>query len=816
MRQEVPIVGGYGKDVDLHLSAEDTLNWLPVRSESPGARSQFMLRQAPGLRPLTQIGTGPIRGLHTVEGRLYAVSGTQLYEVTNSYVGIPRGTIPGVGRVSMAHNQRGTGNELAVDNGSARYVLNTATLAFQKVTDAGFPGSFIAFYVDQYLGYVEPQGRYWGHSDLADALSYNTLDQYEAEGDPDRIVSAYVSHREVLIFGKETIEPFVNTGGSTGTFERASNTVIENGCSSRYGVAGMDNSVFWPDDKRILRRLEGYTAVRFSTAAEEALLAECTDSEIKRAYAFTWEDKGHKVYYLTVPGKFTLGYDLLSGQFHRRSSPGLNTWRINSLAFWNGVWVGGDMQSGSLYALDWNYHFDGQEELVRERVTGALTKEQARLLVSEIELVFGTGGPASVAVDFSGQPTAPTISGNAPSGSVGDAYSYAYTVGGGTAPLTVALSPGSGPLPPGLTLSSAGVLSGTPTTVGSYSWEVRVTDANGLYDDLADTASIGIASVKLATTRIGYTGFASALAAGSTLGATGSADNVRISPNGMYCAISDMGTAGGDYFKIAKFDTGTDTWSILPNPGTMPGSGPTGMIWADDSTLIIALDTALTNDFDVWVYTRSGDTFTRVSAYTDGALAAPDVYGIALASDGSKLAVSEANTGNTFNVFDFDGTTLTAKRGEAGAGGLANGIRLAFRADAVTGFVAAANGVSLEMYSDNGTALTLVDTLAVSGNAGLYWYGEYLYCVGFDSVPVYTINVVRFSAGNLTLESSITLPAAAADSSITPNGQYIALSGATVPVYEVTPGTPPTIALDYTAPTAGGPVASVTWSAINE
>lgn len=490
MRQEVPIVGGFGKDADLHLSAEDTLNWLPVRSESPGSRSQFMLRQPPGLRPLTEIGTGPIRGVHTVEGRLYAVSGTQLFEVTSSYVGIPRGTIPGVGRVSMAHNQRGTGNELAVDNGAARYVLNTATLAFQKVTDAGFPGSFIAFYVDQYLGYVEPQGRYWGHSDLADALSYNTLDQYEAEGDPDRIVSAYVSHREVLIFGKETTEPFVNTGGSTGTFERASNTVIENGCAARFGVAGMDNSVFWPDDKRIIRRLDGYSAIRISTAAEEAMLAACTDSEIKRAYAFTWEDRGHKVYYLTVPGKFTLGYDLLSGQFHRRSSPGMNTWRINSLTYWNGLWIGGDMQSGALYSLDWDYFYDGQEELVRERVTGALSKENSRLLVSEIELLFGTGGPSSAADAFVPQPDGPSISGSAPNGVVGQPYTHTYTTSGGTAPLVVTLAPGSDPLPPGLTLSTAGVLSGTPTTLGSSSFVVRVTDDEGLYDDLADTAEM--------------------------------------------------------------------------------------------------------------------------------------------------------------------------------------------------------------------------------------------------------------------------------------------------------------------------------------
>ena len=814
MRQEVPIVGGYGKDVDLHLSAEDTLNWLPVRSESPGARSQFMLRQAPGLRPLTQIGTGPIRGLHTVEGRLYAVSGTQLYEVTNSYVGIPRGTIPGVGRVSMAHNQRGTGNELAVDNGSARYVLNTATLAFQKVTDAGFPGSFIAFYVDQYLGYVEPQGRYWGHSDLADALSYNTLDQYEAEGDPDRIVSAYVSHREVLIFGKETIEPFVNTGGSTGTFERASNTVIENGCSSRYGVAGMDNSVFWPDDKRILRRLEGDTAVRFSTAAEEALLAECTDSEIKRAYAFTWEDKGHKVYYLTVPGKFTLGYDLLSGQFHRRSSPGLNTWRINSLAFWNGVWVGGDMQSGALYALDWNYHFDGQEELVRERVTGALTKEQVRLLVSEIELVFGTGGPASVVGSFEGQPDGPSITGNAPDGIAGAAYSYAYTPTGDAEPLTVSLW--SGTLPPGLTLSSAGVLSGTPTTIGAYSWTVRVTDANGLYDDLADTANVATAAAKLATNITSFSGLASALVEKGAVGTSFQVDLVRIAPGGVYCAFSAVASTVSDFFGIAKFNAGTETWSILTNPADMPARGPRSVVWVNDSKLIILNNDAGGGDTDVWVYTRSGDTFTRVTALVDTSLSTPTTAGATLDFDGSRLATGNANTSKTFVVWDFDGTNFTNRRDEPGGSSTSGSRRIAFPNEAAAPFVAISDDATLEVYSDNGTALALIDSLSVVGNVGLFWVGNYLYVVGRNGSSVDTIAVVRFSGGSLTLESTITIPYDCTDSSLTPDGLWLALGAPKVPIYEVTPGTPPTIAFSYEATADVEAVTTVSWSAVNE
>lgn len=34
------------------------------------------------------------------------------------------------------------------------------------------------------------------------------------------------------------------------------------------------------------------------------------------------------------------------------------------------------------------------------------------------------------------------------------------------------------PLPPGLTLSPQGVLSGTPTTPGTYSFDVTVTDAD--------------------------------------------------------------------------------------------------------------------------------------------------------------------------------------------------------------------------------------------------------------------------------------------------------------------------------------------------
>ena len=59
----------------------------------------------------------------------------------------------------------------------------------------------------------------------------------------------------------------------------------------------------------------------------------------------------------------------------------------------------------------------------------------------------------------------------------GSPYSQTLTASGGTAPYTFALLSGS--LPPGLTLSAAGTLAGTPTTAGNFTFTVGVTDAAG-------------------------------------------------------------------------------------------------------------------------------------------------------------------------------------------------------------------------------------------------------------------------------------------------------------------------------------------------
>src|SRR5215471_8574143 len=54
-------------------------------------------------------------------------------------------------------------------------------------------------------------------------------------------------------------------------------------------------------------------------------------------------------------------------------------------------------------------------------------------------------------------------------------YSTTLTSTGGMGPFTWALS--SGTLPPGLTISAGGTISGTPTTLGSTTFKVSVTDS---------------------------------------------------------------------------------------------------------------------------------------------------------------------------------------------------------------------------------------------------------------------------------------------------------------------------------------------------
>ena len=448
--------------------------------------------------------SGPVRGMHDVEGKLFVVSGTQLYQINNRGVAIPRGTIPGTGRVSMGHNQITGGNQLLVVNGSSGYVYNTVTEAFTRVVDASYPGASIVEFIDGFLMQLEPFGRFLLFSDLADALAYNALDRFEAETAPDLTVGLAILHQEVWALGERTIDVFENTGAAQGTF-RNKGVSISRGCGARWSTAVIDNGLAWLGNDGVVYHARGYDPVRISTRAIEVALSECSPADLKNAFAMVWEDRGHAVYYLTVPNGPTFGYDFSVGLWHRRATYDpvrdiSGRWRLNELVRSNGRWIGGDYRTGKLYTLDWDYMMEGDTDpLVRERVSAPASNNQARFTVDEVELIFDTGGPETEPVAFPYQPVGPQISGNAPDALSADPYSFTYTTTPGTGAIVRTVLRDT-TLPAGWSwnqLTATISHDDTPVPVGVIRLKMRVYDENGLFADHEDEFVIAMDSTLL-------------------------------------------------------------------------------------------------------------------------------------------------------------------------------------------------------------------------------------------------------------------------------------------------------------------------------
>ena len=96
---------------------------------------------------------------------------------------------------------------------------------------------------------------------------------------------------------------------------------------------------------------------------------------------------------------------------------------------------------------------------------------------------------ATLSTEFSGTSTLALGCGSPPSGQISQSYSATLAPSGGVPPYTFAII--SGALPTGLTLNAAtGVISGTPTALGKFSFTVQVTDSAAATASVACSISI--------------------------------------------------------------------------------------------------------------------------------------------------------------------------------------------------------------------------------------------------------------------------------------------------------------------------------------
>ena len=100
-----------------------------------------------------------------------------------------------------------------------------------------------------------------------------------------------------------------------------------------------------------------------------------------------------------------------------------------------------------------------------------------------VKVTDGTGKTStavlSITVDLFQQVLTIETGGDLPAGSTGQLYNFTIAAIGGAPPYQWALVPSAGALPAGISLTSAGVLTGEPQYDGATSFQVTVTDAAG-------------------------------------------------------------------------------------------------------------------------------------------------------------------------------------------------------------------------------------------------------------------------------------------------------------------------------------------------
>jgi hypothetical protein len=394
---KTPILGATYVARSVNAADARMVNLFPEIVPESGKEPAFLMR-APGLRKLTEVGSGPIRGLWALGNFMYVVSGTTLYKVSTTYTATSLGTIAGTGPVSMSDN----GTQIFIAANGPGYIYNSVTNVFAQISDPDFPGAVTVGYLDGYFVFNEPNSQKFWVTQLLDGSSVDPLDFASAEGAPDGLVGLIVDHREVWLFGTNSVEVWYDAGLLDFPLQRIQGAFNEIGCAAAYSIAKMDNGLFWlGKDARgqgVVYRANGYTGQRISTHAVEWQIQQY--GNLSDAIGYTYQQDGHSFYVLIFPSANTTWvYDVATQAWHERAGWSNGDWtrhRSNCQVFFNSEVIVGDYEDGRIYAFDLDYYQDDDQiqrwyRTWRALPTGANNLKRTAHHSLQIDLESGTG-----------------------------------------------------------------------------------------------------------------------------------------------------------------------------------------------------------------------------------------------------------------------------------------------------------------------------------------------------------------------------------------------------------------------------------------
>jgi len=336
-----------------------------------------------------------VRGLKVMGSNLYMVVGNRVYGINSTPTATQlTGTLTGTtGPVCM--EQDGT-YLMIVEPDVEGYLYTVASGTVTAIADAQFPvPSFLTWQDGYFIPIEKDTGRFWIPTVYL-PTDWDGTDYTTAEATPDNALAILSDHKELLIFGSESIQPYYNSGNADFPFESTQGATIQEGIGAAHSVAGGDNTVFFLDVNGRVMRITGHAANPISSRAIEKEINDL--STFSDAIGYFYAHEGHGFYVLTFPtGDITWVFDVSTQMWHKRRSYPVHPdgsegrWRASCHALFDGKHIVGDWQNGKLYELDFDTYTDNSETIRRYFDFPAIGDGKTRIRHNKLKLDYKAG-----------------------------------------------------------------------------------------------------------------------------------------------------------------------------------------------------------------------------------------------------------------------------------------------------------------------------------------------------------------------------------------------------------------------------------------
>ena len=354
---ELPLIGRGVQGRNRRISPSLLVNVYPEIHQ--GKLSNASLAGTAGLKQFADLGSDPIRSLHEVNGVLYALAGTTLYNVSSTGEATAiTGSIPTT--IKPKADDNGTQIVYPIGDG---YVYDLSGNTVTQITDPDYLSSTSCAFIGQYISFIADGTGEFFISAFQDATDFDALDFATGESDPDINIANHQFQGNQWLFGTKTVEVWYLSGEAF-PMNPYSNGKYNIGCGARLSVASNEDYIVWVTNNRRIYASTGGKPVAISSPEIEyqlSLLNAINDGE-----GFIYSEEGHTFYQVSF-AELTLVYDFTTQWWHeKRSNYGRHYAAQHVYVY--GKNLVSDYRNGKIYHLSLDHGDDAGDIIIREGV----------------------------------------------------------------------------------------------------------------------------------------------------------------------------------------------------------------------------------------------------------------------------------------------------------------------------------------------------------------------------------------------------------------------------------------------------------------